>query len=161
MPCPSHPPRFDHFNNVWRGVQVMKLISMQFPPLHSSSVQIFSSAPCSQTPSVYVPPLMLKVTITFKSDFLNSFRQIRVNKMGHDYFQTLIHLHPVYIMSLDMTYLYKWNIVLNYVVNLNINPRFPQSWNNNYVKYFIHMKLPLLAQQRTVNKCMVTFNIVL
>jgi hypothetical protein len=28
------------------------------PSPHSSSVQISSSAPCSQTPSVYVPPLM-------------------------------------------------------------------------------------------------------
>jgi hypothetical protein len=26
--------------------------------LHPSSAQIFCSAPCSQTPSVYVPPLM-------------------------------------------------------------------------------------------------------
>jgi hypothetical protein len=26
--------------------------------LHPSSVQIFSTAPCSQTPSAYVPPLM-------------------------------------------------------------------------------------------------------
>jgi hypothetical protein len=52
----------------------MKLLIMQFSPnsyeaphyvvfskllsLNLSSVQIFSSAPCSETPSVYVPPLM-------------------------------------------------------------------------------------------------------
>jgi hypothetical protein len=33
MPCPSHPPWLDHSNYVWRGVQVMTLIIMQFPPL--------------------------------------------------------------------------------------------------------------------------------
>jgi hypothetical protein len=31
MPCPSHPPWLDH--SVWRGVQVMKLLVMQFPPI--------------------------------------------------------------------------------------------------------------------------------
>jgi hypothetical protein len=56
MPRPSHPSWLDC---TWRRVQVMKLLIMQFFPnllsLHPSLVQILS---CSQTPSVYVPPLM-------------------------------------------------------------------------------------------------------
>jgi hypothetical protein len=32
MPCPSHPPWLDQPNYVWQGVQVMKLLIMQFPP---------------------------------------------------------------------------------------------------------------------------------
>jgi hypothetical protein len=40
----------------------MKLLSMQFSPISphfiSLRYQIFSSAPCSQTPAVCVPPLM-------------------------------------------------------------------------------------------------------
>jgi hypothetical protein len=28
MPCPSHPPWFDHSNYTWRRVQVMKLLIM-------------------------------------------------------------------------------------------------------------------------------------
>jgi hypothetical protein len=30
MPCPSHPPWFDHSNFTWRRAQVMKLLIMQF-----------------------------------------------------------------------------------------------------------------------------------
>jgi len=33
-------------------------ISYSFPPLPPSLVHIFSSAPCSQTPSTYASPLM-------------------------------------------------------------------------------------------------------
>jgi len=53
---------FDHPNNIWWSVQVMKLLIMQFSSsllsLPPSQVQIFSSAPCSQTPSVYVLPVV-------------------------------------------------------------------------------------------------------
>jgi hypothetical protein len=43
IPCPSHPPWIDHSNYVFSNL----------PSLHLSWDQIFSSAPCSQTPSVY------------------------------------------------------------------------------------------------------------
>jgi hypothetical protein len=32
MPCSSHTPRLGHSNYTWRGVQVMKIFIMQFPP---------------------------------------------------------------------------------------------------------------------------------
>jgi hypothetical protein len=62
IPCPSYPSWLDHSNYILRRVQVMKFLIMQFfshfLSLHLSSVWIFFTAPCSQTPSVYVPPLM-------------------------------------------------------------------------------------------------------
>jgi hypothetical protein len=63
MPCTCHPPWLLHSHYTWWRVQVMTILIMQFPPISynlihlPSSVQIFS-APCSQTPSVHVPPLM-------------------------------------------------------------------------------------------------------
>jgi len=36
----------------------MKLFIKQSSPASSYLVQIFSSAPCSQTPSIYIPPSM-------------------------------------------------------------------------------------------------------
>jgi hypothetical protein len=35
MPCPFHPSWFDHSNNIWRTVQIMKLHFFQ-PPVTSS-----------------------------------------------------------------------------------------------------------------------------
>jgi hypothetical protein len=63
MHRPSHPPWLDHSNYVWRGLHIMKLLIMQFffqSPITSSlfSPDILTSAPCSQTPSVCVFPLM-------------------------------------------------------------------------------------------------------
>jgi hypothetical protein len=40
MPCPSHPPSLDHSNYVWRGVLVMKVLIMQFPPI-SCHISLF------------------------------------------------------------------------------------------------------------------------
>jgi hypothetical protein len=28
MPCPSHPPWFDHPNNIWWSVQIIKFLVM-------------------------------------------------------------------------------------------------------------------------------------
>jgi hypothetical protein len=32
MPCPCHPPWFDHSDYTWQRVQVMELLAMQFSP---------------------------------------------------------------------------------------------------------------------------------
>jgi hypothetical protein len=42
MPCPSHPPSLDHSNYVWRGVQVMKLLAMQFLPISGRFISLRS-----------------------------------------------------------------------------------------------------------------------
>jgi hypothetical protein len=61
MPCPSHPPRPDHPNYIWRRVHVMKLLIVRFSqtPVSSflSSPNILLSTLFSK-PSFYVPPLM-------------------------------------------------------------------------------------------------------
>jgi len=55
------PPR-----NIWRSAQVMKLLVMQSSlascllPLPPSAVQIFSSAPPSQTPTMYILSFVLQ-----------------------------------------------------------------------------------------------------
>jgi hypothetical protein len=39
MPCPSHPPWLYHSDDIWRRVQVMKLLIMQFSePSFTSSL---------------------------------------------------------------------------------------------------------------------------
>jgi hypothetical protein len=40
--CPSHPPWLDHSNYVWRGVQVMKLLNMQFSPISRHFISLRS-----------------------------------------------------------------------------------------------------------------------
>ena len=61
-PRPYHPPCFDHsISRCWR-VQFMNFSACSYihPPVTAfSSVQIFPSTPCSQTPSAYVPTLMI------------------------------------------------------------------------------------------------------
>jgi hypothetical protein len=58
MNRPSHPPRLDYSNYTWQGVHKSRsssLCSFLHPPVTSSIFgPNFSSAPCSQTDSVYV-----------------------------------------------------------------------------------------------------------
>jgi hypothetical protein len=61
---PSHPPRLHYSNYTWRRVQITKLLVMQFSPFsrHLIPLQIPSSAPCSQTPSVDISLLVSETT---------------------------------------------------------------------------------------------------
>jgi hypothetical protein len=58
MPHPSHHPRLDHSNYTWQSTHhtaACYAVFSTLPSLHPSSVKIFSSAPCSQTQSVFFP----------------------------------------------------------------------------------------------------------
>jgi hypothetical protein len=68
MPRPSHPPRLDHSNYTWRGVQFTKFLLMQCSPPTRHFVQISSSAPCSQTPLVHVSTLMSETRFHIRTE---------------------------------------------------------------------------------------------
>jgi hypothetical protein len=57
----THPPWFDHPNNIWWSTQVMKIIILQSspaPPPPLPQIHIFSSVPYSQQLSIHVLPLV-------------------------------------------------------------------------------------------------------
>jgi hypothetical protein len=62
MPCPSYPHWLDnsklYLAKSTRCESPHYAVFSNLLSLHLSLVQIFSSAPCSQRPSVHVPPLM-------------------------------------------------------------------------------------------------------
>jgi hypothetical protein len=48
MPYPSPPPWFDHSNNIWRLIQIMKLFIAKFSPAISYFVPLQSKYPTQQ-----------------------------------------------------------------------------------------------------------------
>ena len=60
IPCPSHSPKFDDFNNIWWGVEVMKLLISNFldPPHYLLPFKPTNLAHCpvSNTLSLWYSP---------------------------------------------------------------------------------------------------------
>ena len=70
MPCPSHSSRFDHLNNIWWGVQIIKLLIMY------SSLLLCNVSPL-------VPNILLS---TLFSNTLSQCSFLRVsNQVSHTY----------------------------------------------------------------------------
>jgi hypothetical protein len=70
----------DHFNYIWRRVHVMKLLIVQISPTSCHFISLWSKQSPqhrSQTPSVYVPPL-----ISFRMILPNQSRKYAINGIG-------------------------------------------------------------------------------
>ena len=77
MPHPSHSSGFDHLNNVWEGVQIIKFLILWFSPL-----------PCYLVPlrHIYLPqhPLLEHPQSTFLPQFeQSSFIPIQNNRQNY------------------------------------------------------------------------------
>jgi hypothetical protein len=68
MSSPSHSPWCDHSYNMWWSAYETSRYTLfsSLPPFPPSKVQIFFSAPCFQTPSIYVLPLIYKFRLTLE-----------------------------------------------------------------------------------------------
>jgi hypothetical protein len=57
MPCPTDPPLFDHYKYIWRRIQVMQLLIMQYSPTFYYFILLwpkYSPEQRSQMPSVLI-----------------------------------------------------------------------------------------------------------
>jgi hypothetical protein len=94
MPHPSHPPWFDHPNNIWWSVQVIKLLIMQSSPSPASSCplcpNILLSTMCSDTlnPFDFLPKQGVNLTVFV----LSSNRGHGKKKDWNDFYKNSPHL---------------------------------------------------------------------
>jgi hypothetical protein len=106
MPCPSHPTWLDHSNYVWWGVQVMKLLIMQFSPLSCHFVPVRTKY-SPQHPVSLAYPLILKwrQQVSLKRRQINQTteRHIPEDSNLHSYCHKNLNSHLV-IFSADMLF---------------------------------------------------------
>jgi hypothetical protein len=92
MPCQSHPFWLDHTNYVWRGVQVMKLLVMQFPSISRHFISIRSKYifSCAIKMSSFLMSCLSElnywyVTVfSFIAEFLNSCTSWTLCSFAHN-----------------------------------------------------------------------------
>jgi hypothetical protein len=105
----------------------MKFLIMQFPQL--SLVQIFS-APCSQTPSVCVPPFVLETEYRTHTE-----PQAKFSFVYHQYMEHGVHRNTMHYKSNTSYFVYE-TLSCDKIIIINVSPL-----NETYMTYILFHEL--------------------
>jgi hypothetical protein len=113
MSCQSPPPWHDYSNDIWRRVQFTKTLLMQLSPFSCYFIPLlFSSAPCSQMPSVYVLQL---VSGAISMPIQNYRQNMLLQNSKYLYCHVWMTIDGVWMVTRFIDHLYTHDSWLNFI----------------------------------------------